>query len=124
MDHLTARDDQNVFDDEDRLVHDLSQGRGFVLLGQPLDGKTRTLYEVVRQLTGYHVVRPITDRPTPPDEAFALLQRQRVILLLEDLNSYAFRVSDLREFAGKLSRYAATWTVAATCRDGYRTVPH
>jgi tetratricopeptide (TPR) repeat protein len=63
------------------------------------------------------VVRP-TSRPTPPDAAFSLVNGRRIILLLEDLNSYTLGFPDLKEFAAKLSQYADTWAVAATCRDG------
>jgi tetratricopeptide (TPR) repeat protein len=115
-DHRTDPDGQYGFD-EVHLAQELRHGRGLVLLGQPLEGKTRTLYEIVRQLTDYQVVQPM-NRPTPPDEAFTLFQGARVILLLEDLNNYASGILDLREFAGKLRHYADTWAVAATCRDG------
>jgi tetratricopeptide (TPR) repeat protein len=115
-DDLADQDSHDVLD-EARIAQELSRGRGFVLLGQPLDGKTRTLYEIVKQLAGYYVVTPMS-RPTPPDEAFSLTNGHRVILLLEDLNSYTLGFPDLKEFAAKLSQYADGWAVAATCRDG------
>ena len=113
---LADQDGHDVLD-EVHIAQELSQGRGFVLLGQPLDGKTRTLYEIVRQLADYYVVRPMF-HPTPPDAAFSLTSGHRVILLLEDLNSYTLGFPDLKEFAAKLSQYADGWAVAATCRDG------
>jgi len=113
---FTVQDGQDLWG-EDHIAQEVYRGRGFVLLGQPLDGKTRTLYEIVRRLAGYYVVQPL-NCPTPPDEAFALFQDRRVILLLEDLNDYAPGLLDLREFTAKLSQYADTWTVTATCRDG------
>jgi tetratricopeptide (TPR) repeat protein len=115
-DGISLADYQQTYD-ENKLAQSLEQGRGFVLVGQPLSGKSRTLYETVRRLVGYHVIRP-ADGPTPSDEAFAILKGHRVILFLEDLNSHAPGVPDLKEFSGKLSQYAETWAVAAACRDG------
>jgi hypothetical protein len=68
-DDLADQDGHDIVD-EIHIAQELSRGRGFVLLGRPLDGKTRTLYEIVRQLAGYYVVRP-TSCPTPPDAAFS-----------------------------------------------------
>lgn len=103
-------DYQQVYD-ETALTHALQQGkgRGFVLLGQPLEGRTRTLYEIVKRLRGYEVVRPFPDRPTPPRDAFALFKTHRVIILLDDLNSYAQSGGpDLLEFSRALKDSAVT----------------
>ncbi len=106
--------------DEATLREALAAGRGFVLLGPPTMGKSRTLYEVVSRLEGWTVVSPKRDRPTPPPEVFAtLLAGERVVLLLEDLNDYAEATVDLAVFCGSngLGKTQA-WAVAATCRDG------
>jgi hypothetical protein len=58
---------------EDRLAQHLQHGMGFILIGQPLDGKSRTLYEVLKRLEGYDIVKPFKDRPLPSDEAFSII---------------------------------------------------
>jgi tetratricopeptide (TPR) repeat protein len=103
---------------EAELAEALREGKGFVLLGQPLDGKSRTLYEIVMQMAGYRVVRPSPSKGLPQDEEFSLLEGERVILLLEDLHNYVGRRVDLLEFHRKLVDHTSSCVVAATCRDG------
>jgi tetratricopeptide (TPR) repeat protein len=107
--------------DEAELVNYLEggDGRGFVLLGPPLDGKSRSLYEIVRRMEGYTVVVPKPTGEVPDEEAFSLLlEGERVVLLLDDLTRYVDAEVDLREFWKRLRRYASLRVVASTCRDG------
>lgn len=103
---------------EHALVAGLRTGKGFVLLGQPLDGKTRTLYEVLIQMPGYQVVRPSLSKGMPGEDAFALVDGKNVILLLEDLHDWVRSMIDLPEFQRELSGRAQSFVVASTCRDG------
>jgi hypothetical protein len=101
------------------LIEDLGSGKGFVLLGPPLSGKSRTLYEIVKQMKGYAVLSPTRGKDVPGDAVFSLVTRgRRVILLLEDLNDYVGLKTPLQEFASKLDRYASEWVVASACGDG------
>jgi tetratricopeptide (TPR) repeat protein len=94
-------------------------GRGFALLGPPLDGKTRTLYEIVRSMEGYKVVVPKPTEEVPEEGAFSLLlEGEHVVLLLDDLTRYVEAKLDLREFWERLRRHASLIVVASTCRDG------
>jgi tetratricopeptide (TPR) repeat protein len=94
-------------------------GRGFALLGPPLDGKTRTLYEIVRSMEGYKVVVPKATEQVPDEAAFSLLlEDERVVLLLDDLTQYVDAKVDLREFWERLRRHASLIVVSSTCRDG------
>jgi len=105
--------------DEAQLVRFLEDGHGFVLLGPPLDGKSRTLYEILRNLEGCVVVAPKANEKAPSDEAFSLLLKdRRVVLLLDDLTRYVDAEVDLREFWERLGRHTSSRVVAATCRDG------
>jgi tetratricopeptide (TPR) repeat protein len=109
--------DVKVYTDAE-LVEVLREGKGLVLLGQPLDGKSRTLYEIVGRMDEYRVVRPSPSKGLPRDEDFSLLDGERVILLLEDLHNYMGRQVDLLEFYQKLGDHASSCVVASTCRDG------
>ena len=105
--------------EEAQLVWSLQEGRGFVLLGPPLDGKSRTLYEILRDLEDHVVVVPKVNDKVPSDEAFSLLLKDsRVVLLLDDLTRYVDAEVDLREFWEKLGRHTSSRVVAATCRNG------
>jgi tetratricopeptide (TPR) repeat protein len=115
-DQIGLKDPTSVYD-EDAIKDALREGKGFVLLGQPLDGKTRMLYEVVRRLPEYWVVRP-GDTPTPSEAAFEIFEGRRVVFVLDDLNGYTQGIPDLKEFAARLDQRAISWAVAATCRDG------
>ena len=108
---------QRVYD-EDALRKLLVEGHGLVLLGQPLDGKTRTAYELIRRMEGYMVVVPHKDRPVPIDDAFSSLKKKRVLVLLDDLNDYADAALDLRMFQQKVSAHSRCCAIVATCREG------
>ena len=104
--------------DEGALLEELSSGHGFVLLGQPLDGKSRTLYEILSSAAGWHILQPSLSKGMPDDEAFSLIEDQQVILLLEDLHEYAGARIVLPELHAALAEWASSCVVAATCGDG------
>jgi hypothetical protein len=69
--------------EEKALTEFLRKGRGFLLIGPPTDGKTRTLYEVVKRLDKHVVLKPNPDQVVPNDVDFSILLRgRRVVLLL------------------------------------------
>ncbi len=103
---------------EDELLAGLRQGRGVLLIGPPVAGKTRTVYELLRRLEGWEVARPRPDQPAPADvECF---RGKQVALLLDDLHKYAEGRDkpDLEQLAASLAACASRSAVAATCRDG------
>lgn len=109
----------NASYEEETLATQVSAGTGFVLLGPPLSGKSRTLYETVKRLDGFVAMAPPEEGGLPEDEAFSrLVKGKRVIVVLEDLNDYVARGFPLRRFVGRLSLYAKDWAIVATCRDG------
>jgi len=89
-----------------------------LILGQPLEGKSRTLYEIIKQLKGYTVLIPYRDRPLPPESAFSQLLGHKVVVVLRDLNDYAGSVLDIWAFWQRVVRSATTGVIAATCRAG------
>jgi len=107
---------------EDGLAAELRCGREVLLLGQPLEGKSRTLYEVLKRLDGHTVVTPILDRPVPSEDAFRILKGRRTILLLNDLTDLVGRQLDLKLFVEKAAGSAKSLTIAATCRSGSELV--
>jgi DNA-binding HxlR family transcriptional regulator len=106
--------------DEEALAQSLREGRkGFLLIGPPTDGKTRTLYEVVKRLEEHVILKPNPEHVVPEDEEFSLLLRgRRVVLLLDDLTKFVDSALDLYEFGRRLGQYDPNWAVASTCRDG------
>lgn len=119
--HQRVEEDPQPRYTEAELARYLGGGdsRGFVLLGPPLDGKTRTLYEIVRRMEGYKVVVPKPTEEAPNEEAFSiLLEGECVVLLLDDLTQYVHATLNLREFWQRLHSCANSLVVACTCRDG------
>lgn len=105
--------------DESALVQELYSGTDFVILGPPLSGKSRTLYEVVKKLKGCFAVAPQEYGDLPDDKAFfELTTGKDVVLILEDLNDYVAKGFPLREFVRRLDHHAKSLAIAATCRDG------
>ncbi len=106
-----------VYSDAD-LVAELQRGRSLLLIGQPLEGKSRTLYELLKRLKGHIVVRPIPDRPVPPDDVFTPFKGNHVVLLLDDLTDFLGKSVDLKLFVERLEQHSASTVITATCRDG------
>jgi tetratricopeptide (TPR) repeat protein len=103
------------------LVTRLAEGRNFAIIGQPIMGKSRTLYEVVSQLSDWVIIRPHRDRGIPPQEAFLeFVAGRSVVLVLEDLNDFAAgSAPDLRRFQEAIARARPErLAIAVTCRDG------
>ncbi|MGE0681168.1 MAG: hypothetical protein AB7P69_09765 [Candidatus Binatia bacterium] len=101
--------------EEPALRRFLREGKGFVFIGQPGAGKTRTLFSLLHLMTGYTVVRPKVG-PTPPESAFTIFKDRRVVVFLNDLDEY--ESFDLQEFYKKIKAQAVSCAVVATCRDG------
>jgi len=102
---------------EEELADAITSGKGIVLLGEPTDGKTRTLYDVVCRLLDHHLVAPIIDQPTPEPDAFKILAGRSVILMLDNLTDFVDASVDLTTFCDRLGN-VADYVVVATCRDG------
>jgi hypothetical protein len=104
---------------ETELAERLDAGTGFVLLGEPLSGKSRSLYEILRRVEDYVILVPFKE-PSVPDDGFfsVLFGGKRVILLLDDLSAFVASGTPLPRIAEALERHAIGWVVAATCGDG------
>lgn len=116
-DRRTDKDPRPQYSEE-ALRDSLRANRGFVLLGPPLDGKSRTLYEIVEGLGDYAVLRIDEHSEFPEDDYFASLRDKRIVVLLDDLTKYVDSEVDLFRFCWKLGQHVTSWVVAATCRDG------
>jgi tetratricopeptide (TPR) repeat protein len=102
---------------EKDLVASLGEGNSILLVGAPMEGKTRTLFEVIKRVEGFTVISPKREGP-PSDDALQLLADKKVVCLINDLNSYAHAQSDVLALIEKVSTIASYCAVAATCRDG------
>jgi tetratricopeptide (TPR) repeat protein len=114
-DRMGDKDPEPTYSEED-LVRSLMEGRSLLLVGQPSEGKSRTLYGLVKQLGGYWIVKPAKGA-LPSQDGLRLLRGRDCILLVDDLSDYVGRI-DLADLHRSVSAYARTCTVAATCRDG------
>ena len=99
------------------LVAELAEGTILLLIGNPTDGKTRTLYEVVRRLENFIVIRTRSNR-APSDDALQLLANKNVVYLLDDLNTDTDVRPDPNEIYDKILRTKARCALAAACRNG------
>lgn len=114
-----ADENPGPYYDEEDLTSVLDEGKGFVLIGPPTDGKTRTLFEIVRCMDGWDVLKPKVNEKVPEkDDLSLILKKKRVVLLLDDLRDYVGRELDLIEFGRRLSEREIPWVVASTCQDG------
>ena len=103
-----------------KVVELLAAGRGAVLLGVPLAGKTRCAFEVLKRLRGYHVLTLIPEKQTIAEIRIPrsyLIFKPKLILFLDDLQAYVDKFSPVHlvQHFGKQSKSLA---VLATCRSG------
>ncbi|MBI3246888.1 MAG: tetratricopeptide repeat protein [Deltaproteobacteria bacterium] len=144
---LHTKHDEPIKLQEQQLASFLRAKQSLTIIGQSREGKTRTLFEVLRLLAAstttaplakqslwtklrvlwpdsgdYTVVQPILGKKIPPDHAFDIFKGRHVIVFLNDFHHYVGSAPDLNAFceaiAGKNKDNAASWVVAATCRDG------
>lgn len=104
----------------DRAVNHFATGQGVLLLGVPLLGKTRSVYEILKRLRGYMVLCPSPDKLDVGDiklPRFRLLLKPRVILFLDDIPQYVGKFSPTH-LHYHLSKQSKSVTVLATCRLG------
>lgn len=102
---------------EQDLSHMLEKGDNILLVGNPTEGKTRTLFEVMRQLQDFTVICLHTNI-TPSVEAVKLLKGKNVLWLLDDLNSFNNTSHDSQDLLNKFKQISNYCVLAATCRDG------
>ena len=72
---------------EQDLTTLVEQGNSILLIGNPTEGKTRTLLEVIRDLKSFVVICLRLDR-SPSNNPLELLKDKKVLWLLDDLNTY------------------------------------
>jgi hypothetical protein len=102
---------------ESDVISALEVGESVALFGPPVEGKTRTAYEILRTLKGWIVVMPKWGRPVP-SEALGVFRWKRVVVLLDDLGTNAGKQPDLEELRDGLAKRARVVVTLATCRSG------
>ena len=103
--------------DTQDLRSELEEGSGLVLIGSPTTGKSRTLFEIVRGLSGHTVLRPKPDHAPSLDE-LSVVPRGDIVVLLDNLDEYAQAAINLPALCRDLTAAGSNWVVAAACRDG------
>ncbi len=103
---------------EENIEQLLRGNKGFLLIGLPYSGKTITLFYVLRRMNGYVVVSPNDSQPVPDEDIFALLKRQKVVIVLDDIATYAKKNYDIETFSVRMKRATkGCYGVAGTCRE-------
>jgi len=102
--------------DERELLSILEEGRSFLVIGQPTEGKSRLLFELAKKMKGYLIVQPGL---TPLSrQALEMLRGQNVLCVFDDINASVERGVDLASFYQAVSSVARNHPIAAACRDG------
>ncbi|PXW89126.1 tetratricopeptide repeat protein [Nitrosomonas sp. Nm84] len=109
--------ENNAFYDEQDLAYLLEQDSSILLIGNPTEGKTRTLFEVTRKLNDFLVIQLLTNK-SPSDEALRLLEGRKVLWLFDDLSDYNSNTHDLNNLFSRLKQITKQCVLAATCRNG------
>jgi tetratricopeptide (TPR) repeat protein len=95
----------------------IAEGESILIVGQPTEGKSRTMYETLRGLDGYLVVSPPRGG-NPSDKALELLRGRKVVCLVDDVNQSMLFDIDVVGFYNKVARSAGQTSLFASCRSG------
>lgn len=88
------KDDEEIVIDssqsytEEQLREYLEHSSGLLLIGGPTEGKTRTLFEILRKLPGFIVIK-IRQGAEPGEAALEFLKGKKVVWLVDDLHALA-----------------------------------
>ena len=104
---------------EEELEQLIRKNKGFLLIGLPYSGKTITIFHILRRMKDYVVVSPDDSQPVPNEDVFALLKGQKVIILLDNIATYAELNYDIETFSLRMKRATKGYCgVASACREG------
>jgi hypothetical protein len=119
-DTISTDEDAGIEYSEEDLEEIIRASQGFLLIDAPLAGKTMTLFQILRRLTGYTIVSPHGSENLPDEETFRLLNGRKVVVLIDDLSSFPadYDFQCLVERIAKVTRNR--YGIAGTCRGGCR----
>ena len=95
----------------------IQRGDSVLLTGQPTEGKTRSAYELLKELEASTVVSINPNRIVSP-EALSILKGKRVVVFVDDLSRYKGQSADLNRFYTETKKLAKQVVILATCRSG------
>lgn len=103
---------------EENIEQLLRRNKGFILVSLPYSGKTITLFHILRRMKGYVVISPTDSKPVPDEDIFALLKRQKIVIFLDDIATYAEKNYDIETFSIRMKKATkGCYAVAGTCRE-------
>ncbi|MEI2769070.1 MAG: tetratricopeptide repeat protein [Nitrosomonas sp.] len=112
-----ASEAKKIFYTENDLAELLKQGSNILLIGNPTEGKTRTVFEVIKRLSDFLVISlPINSSLS--DKALQLLKKKKLIWLFDDLNTHDNDNYDFNHNLNRIKEITSLCVLIATCRDG------
>jgi tetratricopeptide (TPR) repeat protein len=102
---------------EEQLGAILKQYSSLLLIGKPTEGKTRTLFEIVRKFPNFILISTRSER-APSDAALKLLRGRSVLWLLDDIHNSAQTPAEFLDLQRKIAEVTGgRLALAGTCRD-------
>ena len=95
----------------------IQRGDSVLLTGQPTEGKTRSVYELLKGLEDFTVVSIKPNRIVSP-EVLSILKDKRVVIFVDNLSRYIGQSADLNSFYTEVQDLAKQVVILATCRSG------
>ncbi|WP_197500409.1 tetratricopeptide repeat protein [Caballeronia udeis] len=99
------------------LAAKLEDGVSFLLIGQPTDGKTRTLFQIAKRLREFIIIRP-NPHADITEDSLRSLKKKKVLLVLDDLNDYENARINILDFYHTINSVTSLCAIVASCREG------
>lgn len=115
--YRATQGEQPVEFSENQLVALLARGEDLLLVGPPMQGKTRTAYHLMKALSEFVIVRLKPDHDLSP-EACRQLSKKKVLCFLDDLHNQRNPDLIVANLVKLEKDYAEQLTILATARDG------
>ena len=117
-DDSESDDDMRQEFSETDMVALVDSGRSFIILDQQYAGKTLTLFQIFKRLSGYTIVIPRNSPAVYEESTVALFKGKKVVVFLDDLATYAKENFDIQLFINRLKKSTnGGYRVIGTCRE-------
>ncbi len=95
----------------------LNEKKNFIITGRASSGKTRSIYEYLKVLKGFKIIKFYSNRIIELEEIPDKFFKGKIIIFLDDLDEYVNKL-DLNQLIKKLESNSHEYVIVGTCITG------